>query len=128
MVFNISGFVRVKLGYIDILVGVKVEMGMLKLEKLNEGYLEFFVDCLVSVIFEFEGRGGDDFGIEIVNIFYWIFNNKSSVDLKIFCISFWEYCWVFYVDVLFLECGGNLFDVIFIVVKVVFFNIRILRV
>lgn len=34
-------------GHTDILVGVKAEMGTPKLEKPNEGYLEFFVDWSV---------------------------------------------------------------------------------
>lgn len=36
-----------KQGHTDILVGVKAEMGTPKLEKPDEGYLEFFVDWLV---------------------------------------------------------------------------------
>lgn len=35
-------------GHTDILVGVKAEMGTPKLEKPEEGYLEFFVDWSVS--------------------------------------------------------------------------------
>jgi hypothetical protein len=34
-------------GHTDILVGVKAEMGTPKLERPNEGYLEFFVDWSV---------------------------------------------------------------------------------
>nr|XP_048279557.1 exosome complex component RRP42 isoform X2 [Myodes glareolus] len=47
VVSNTSGSARVKLGHTDILVGVKAEMGTPKLEKPNEGYLEFFVDWSV---------------------------------------------------------------------------------
>ncbi|EAW64734.1 exosome component 7, isoform CRA_b [Homo sapiens] len=103
-------------------------MGTPKLEKPNEGYLEFFVDCSASATPEFEGRGGDDLGTEIANTLYRIFNNKSSVDLKTLCISPREHCWVLYVDVLLLECGGNLFDAISIAVKAALFNTRIPRV
>ncbi|XP_006746704.1 exosome complex component RRP42 [Leptonychotes weddellii] len=77
---------------------------------------------------EFEGRGGDDLGTEIANTLYRIFNNKSSVDLKSLCISPREHCWILYVDVLLLECGGNLFDTICIAVKAALFNTRIPRV
>ncbi|NP_001238821.2 exosome complex component RRP42 [Pan troglodytes] len=128
VVSNTSGSARVKLGHTDILVGVKAEMGTPKLEKPNEGYLEFFVDCSASATPEFEGRGGDDLGTEIANTLYRIFNNKSSVDLKTLCISPREHCWVLYVDVLLLECGGNLFDAISIAVKAALFNTRIPRV
>ncbi|KAM7335644.1 hypothetical protein ACRRTK_006121 [Alexandromys fortis] len=44
VVSNTSGSARVKLGHTDILEGMKEEMGTPKLEKPNEGYLEFFVD------------------------------------------------------------------------------------
>ncbi|KAG8139366.1 putative Exosome complex component RRP42-like protein, partial [Naja naja] len=44
VISNTSGSARVKLGHTDILVGVKAEMGTPKLEKPNEGCLEFFVD------------------------------------------------------------------------------------
>ncbi|KAF6099257.1 exosome component 7 [Phyllostomus discolor] len=77
---------------------------------------------------EFEGRGGDDLGTEIANTLYRIFHNKSSVDLEALCISPREHCWVLYVDVLLLECGGNLFDAISIAVKAALFNTRIPRV
>ncbi|KAF6099264.1 exosome component 7 [Phyllostomus discolor] len=128
VVSNTSGSARVRLGHTDILVGVKAEMGTPKLEKPNEGYLEFFVDCSANATPEFEGRGGDDLGTEIANTLYRIFHNKSSVDLEALCISPREHCWVLYVDVLLLECGGNLFDAISIAVKAALFNTRIPRV
>ncbi|XP_045634627.1 exosome complex component RRP42 isoform X3 [Ursus americanus] len=121
-------FSKSHFGHTDILVGVKAEMGTPKLEKANEGYLEFFVDCSANATPEFEGRGGDDLGTEIANTLYRIFNNKSSVDLKSLCISPREHCWILYVDVLLLECGGNLFDTICIAVKAALFNTRIPRV
>ncbi|XP_012575977.1 PREDICTED: exosome complex component RRP42 isoform X3 [Condylura cristata] len=128
VVSNTSGSARVKLGHTDILVGVKAEMGTPKLEKPNEGYLEFFVDCSANATPEFEGRGGDELGTEIANTLYRIFSNKSSIDLKSLCIHPREHCWVLYVDVLLLECGGNLFDAISIAVKAALFNTRIPRV
>uniref|UniRef100_A0A5F9CY57 Exosome component 7 n=1 Tax=Oryctolagus cuniculus TaxID=9986 RepID=A0A5F9CY57_RABIT len=127
VVSNTSGSARVKLGHTDILVGVKAEMGTPKLEKPDEGYVEFFVDCSANATPEFEGRGGDDLGTEIANTLARIFN-KGSLDLKSLCISPREHCWVLYVDVLLLECGGNLFDAISIAVKAALFNTRIPRV
>lgn len=49
---------------------------------------------------EFEGRGGEELGMELSNTLYKVFNNKHSVDLKGLCISAGEHCWVLYVDVL----------------------------
>lgn len=54
---------------------------------------------------EFEGRGGEELGMELSNTLYKAFNNKHSVDLKSLCISPGEHCWVLYVDVL---VSGNL--------------------
>ncbi|KAM6373378.1 exosome complex component RRP42 isoform 4-T6 [Alca torda] len=128
VVSNTSGSARVKLGHTDILVGVKAEMGTPKLEKPDEGYLEFFVDCSANATPEFEGRGGEELGTEIANTLYRVFSSESSVDLKSLCINPREHCWVLYVDVLLLECGGNLLDAISIAVKAALFNTRIPKV
>lgn len=71
---------------------------------------EYFAFCLfhfVVILFssanatpEFEGRGGEELGTEIANTLYRIFNNESSIDLKLLCINPREHCWVLYVDVL----------------------------
>ncbi|NXN95196.1 EXOS7 protein, partial [Rhinopomastus cyanomelas] len=128
VVSNTSGSARVKLGHTDILVGIKAEMGTPKLEKPDEGYLEFFVDCSANATPEFEGRGGEELGTEIANTLYRVFSNESTIDLKSLCINPREHCWVLYIDVLLLECGGNLFDTISIAVKAALFNTRIPKV
>ena len=35
---------------------------------------------------------------------------RHSVDLNQLCVLSGHHCWALYVDVLVLECGGNLFD------------------
>ncbi|KAM8966387.1 exosome complex component RRP42 [Pelodytes ibericus] len=128
VVSNTTGSARVKIGHTDVLVGVKAEMGTPKLECPGEGFLEFFVDCSANATPEFEGRGGEELGTEIANVLYKIFDNKSSLDLQSLCIQPREHCWVLYVDVLLLQCGGNLFDTISIAVKAALFNARIPKV
>ncbi len=49
---------------------------------------------------EFEGRGGEELGVELSNTLYKVFNNRHSVDLRSLCICPGENCWVLYVDVL----------------------------
>lgn len=44
---NWDSFCMCLQGHTDILVGVKAEMGAPRLDKPNEGYLEFFVDWSV---------------------------------------------------------------------------------
>uniref|UniRef100_A0A8C5M5L9 Exosome component 7 n=1 Tax=Leptobrachium leishanense TaxID=445787 RepID=A0A8C5M5L9_9ANUR len=128
VVSNTTGSARVKIGHTDVLVGVKAEMGIPKLGSPGEGYVEFFVDCSANATPEFEGRGGEELGTEIANVLYKIFDNKSSLNLKSLCIQPREHCWVLYIDVLLLECGGNLFDTISIAVKAALFNARIPKV
>ncbi|RVE67036.1 hypothetical protein OJAV_G00113430 [Oryzias javanicus] len=72
------------------------------------------------------GRRGA--GIELSNTLYRVFNNKSSVDLQSLCISAGEHCWVLYVDVLLLQCDGNLYDAISVAIKAALFNTKIPRV
>ncbi|TNN27535.1 Exosome complex component RRP42 [Liparis tanakae] len=73
---------------------------------------------------EFEGRGGEELGTELSNTLYKVFNNKHSVDLKSLCISAGEHCWVLYVDVLLLQCDGNLYDAISVAIKAALFNTK----
>lgn len=49
---------------------------------------------------EFEGRGGEELGVELSNKLYKVFNNRHSLDLRSLCICPGEHCWVLYVDVL----------------------------
>lgn len=128
VVSNTTGSARVKIGHTDVLVGVKAEMATPKLDRPNEGYLEFFVDCSANATPEFEGRGGEELGTEIANMLYKIFDNKSSIDLETLCVLPREHCWTLYIDVLLLECGGNLFDTVSIGVKAALFNTRIPKV
>ncbi|NXU56615.1 EXOS7 protein, partial [Turnix velox] len=124
VVSNTSGSARVRLGRTDVLVCVKAEMGTPKLEKPDEGYLDFLVDCSPSAISEFEGRGAEELGSDIANTLCRVYSSEGCVDLKALCINPRDHCWILYVDVLVLENGGNLFDTISIAVKAAFFNTR----
>ncbi|KAI2653096.1 Exosome complex component RRP42 [Labeo rohita] len=84
--------------------------------------------CSANATPEFEGRGGEELGVELSNTLYKVFNNRHSVDLRSLCICPGENCWVLYVDVLLLQCDGNLFDAISIAIKAALFNTRIPKV
>uniref|UniRef100_A0A1A8ABQ8 Ribosomal RNA-processing protein 42 n=1 Tax=Nothobranchius furzeri TaxID=105023 RepID=A0A1A8ABQ8_NOTFU len=77
---------------------------------------------------EFEGRGGEELGTNLSNVLYKVFSNKHSLDLHSLSISPGEHCWVLYVDVLLLQCDGNLYDAISIAIKAALFNTKIPRV
>lgn len=128
VVSNTDGSAKVTLGYTSVLVGVKAEIGKPKPMLPYEGYLEFFVDCSANATPEFEGRGGEGLGIELSNTLYKIFSNKHCLDLRSLCISPGENCWVLYVDVLLLQCDGNLLDAISVAIKAALFNTKIPRV
>ncbi|XP_078811551.1 exosome complex component RRP42 isoform X2 [Oryzias latipes] len=128
VVSNTDGSARVSLGHTAVLVGIKAEIGKPRPLVPDEGYLEFFVDCSANATPEFEGRGGEELGIELSNTLYRVFNNKNSIDLKGLCISAGEHCWVLYVDVLLLQCDGNLYDAISVAIKAALFNTKIPRV
>uniref|UniRef100_A0A3Q2WWE9 Ribosomal RNA-processing protein 42 n=1 Tax=Haplochromis burtoni TaxID=8153 RepID=A0A3Q2WWE9_HAPBU len=93
-----------------------------------EGYLEFFVDCSANATPEFEGRGGEELGTKLSNTLYKVFNNKRSIDLKSLCICAGEHCWVLYVDVLLLQCDGNLYDAISVAIKAALFNTNLFNI
>ncbi|KAM4549502.1 exosome complex component RRP42-like [Fundulus diaphanus] len=73
-------------------------------------------------------RGGEELGTELSNTLYKVFNNEHSLDLRSLWISPGEHCWVLYVDVLLLQCDGNLYDAISIAIKAALFNTKIPRV
>ncbi|TTP27309.1 Exosome complex exonuclease RRP42 [Bagarius yarrelli] len=108
VVSNTDGSAKVRLGQTDVLVGIKAEIGRPRPMVPDEGYLEFFVDCSANATPEFEGRGGEELGVELSNSLYKVFNNYHSLDLRRLCICPGEHCWVLYVDVLVLQCDGNL--------------------
>ncbi|KAI1901863.1 hypothetical protein AGOR_G00038810 [Albula goreensis] len=128
VVSNTDGSAKVTLGHTVVLVGIKAEIGKPKPMVTDEGYLEFFVDCSANATPEFEGRGGEELGTELSNTLYKVFNNRNSIDLRGLCISPGEHCWVLYVDVLLLQCDGNLFDAISVAIKAALFNTRIPKV
>ncbi|KAF5908054.1 exosome complex component RRP42, partial [Clarias magur] len=128
VVSNTDGSAKVSLGQTDVLVGIKAEIGKPKPTAPDEGYLEFFVDCSANATPEFEGRGGEELGMDLSNKLYKVFNNRHSLDLHSLCICPGEHCWVLYVDVLLLQCDGNLFDAMSIAIKAALFSTRIPRV
>lgn len=117
IVSNTSGSARLRLSNTEIIVGIKAEMGNPSSFHPKEGYLEFMVDFSANASPEFEGRGGDDLSAWMSTRFSEVFQSKSVLDLESLCIVEGQCCWVLYVDILVLECGGNLLDAISVAVK-----------
>lgn len=94
----------------------------------NEGKIEFFVDCSANALLDFEGRGGEELALEISNCLRITYSSPHAFDLKSLCILPKFQCWKLYVDILILQCAGNLYDAISLAVKCALFNTRIPRV
>ncbi|CAG2194266.1 exosome complex component RRP42-like [Mytilus edulis] len=128
VVSNTSGSSRVRLANTDILVGIKAELGTPAPDKDDKGRLEFFVDCSANATPEFEGRGGEELASEISNMLIRVYDCPGCVDLQKLCIIPKQQCWILYIDILLLECGGNLFDAASVAVKAALFDLKIPRV
>jgi len=128
IVSNTNGSARLRLANTDILVGVKVEMGEPHPDSPNEGRLEFFVDCSANATPAFEGRGGEELATQISNLLTQAYSNGPCLDLASLCVIPRTQCWVLYIDILLLECGGNLFDAASIAARAAIFNTKIPRV
>lgn len=119
------GSSRLRIGNTDVLVGVKVELDTPHADKPNEGKLEFFVDCSATATPAFEGKGGDDLATEISNILTIAYQTRNAFDLRTLCILPNKKCWKIFIDVLILQCGGNLFDTVGAAVKGALYSTKI---
>ncbi|CAG9581218.1 unnamed protein product [Danaus chrysippus] len=125
VVSHASGSARLRLANTDILVGVKTEIDVPKPDKPNQGKIDFFVDCSANATPEFEGRGGEQLANNISNLMQRAYHSEQAFDLKQLSIFEGKQCWKLYVDILILECGGNLCDAVSLAVKAALFNTRI---
>ncbi|KZC04226.1 PREDICTED: exosome complex component RRP42-like [Dufourea novaeangliae] len=119
------GSARLRIGNTDILVGVKVELDTPNADKPDEGKLEFFVDCSANATPAFEGKGGDDLATALSTTLAIAYQTRHAFDLRTLCILPNKKCWKVYVDVLILQCGGNLFDAIGAAVKAALYSTEI---
>lgn len=123
-----NGSSRLRIGNTDVLVGIKLEVDSPFPDSPNTGKLEFFVDCSAVATPEFEGKGGEDLATEIANILSRSYQSSTTIDLKILSILPNKKCWKMYVDILILQCGGNLFDAIGAAVKAALYSTEIPKV
>lgn len=128
IVSHASGSARLRLANTDILVGVKTEIDVPTQDRHDEGRLEFFIDCSANATPEFEGRGGEELANEIRTTLEAAYRSRRAFDLRKLCILPRQQCWKLYVDVLILECGGNVFDAVSLAAKAALFNTRVPRV
>lgn len=119
------GSARLRLANTDVLVAVKLEIDTPFPESPYDGKLEFFVDCSANATPDFEGRGGENLAIELANILASAYRSPVTLDLGKLCILRGKKCWKIYVDILILECGGNLFDAVSLAVKAALYSTHV---
>lgn len=125
VVSHASGSARLRLANTDVLVGIKTEIDVPNSNCPDFGKIEFFVDCSANATPEFEGRGGEQLATQISCCLQRAYQSSQAFDLRQLSILRGKQCWKLYVDILILECGGNLYDAVSIAVKGALFNTRI---
>ncbi|XP_055533964.1 exosome complex component RRP42 [Wyeomyia smithii] len=128
VVVHAMGSARLRLANTDILVAVKADIDTPSSDRPKEGKIEFFVDCSANATPDFEGRGGEKLAMEIANTLLKAYLSQQVFDLSPLCILAKHQCWKLYVDILILECGGNLFDAVSLAVKAALYNTKLPRV
>lgn len=114
---NAHGSSRLRIGNSELLVGVKLELGKPSSSHPNEGCILFHIDCSPNATPQFQGRGGEDIASFIKSLLIRAYSNRRSINLRALCVVPAQDCWVVNVDVLILECGGNLMDAVSVAVK-----------
>jgi len=125
LISNTNGSARVRLATTDVLVGVKVQLTPVDPKNPDVGRMEFFLDCSANATPEFEGRGGEALASEITALLTRAYACPNTMNYQSLCVLPGQQCWLLYVDVLLLECGGNLFDAVSLAVKAALANTKI---
>jgi len=124
VVTHASGSARLRLANTDVLVGVKAEVDTPQPDHPAQGDIKFFVDCSANATPAFEGRGGESLGADIAESLSGAYSGPNLINLKDLCILEGKFCWVLHVDILILECGGNLYDAVSFAVRAALFNTK----
>jgi exosome complex component RRP42 len=107
---NAEGSARIKLGNTDVLVGVKVELGVPYPDTPDSGVLSTGAELIpmASPIFE-SGPPRPD-AIELARVVDRGIREAHTIDFKALCVTPKEKVWICFVDMHVLDYDGNLFD------------------
>jgi len=128
LVSHASGSCHLRLANTDILVGVKAELETPLPGAPDLGRIEFFVDCAANATPAFEGRGGESLATSISRVLSRAYSAPGTLDLASLCVLPGSTCWILYVDILVLECGGSLTDAVSTAVKAALATARLPKV
>jgi len=116
-----DGSARVRIGgdETDVLVSIKADLTTEdSIEESLPNRLNFFIDFSAIASPEFAGRGGNDLGEDLANVFYAAYDNDEVLpELNKKCIISPSHMWSIYVDVVVLKFGGNVVDAISLGIK-----------
>ncbi|VDM13177.1 unnamed protein product [Wuchereria bancrofti] len=105
-----NGSARVQIGSTDLLIGVKAELISVESIAVYRNRLNFFVDCSANATPLFAGRGGDEFADELSAALDAAYDNNYVLpDLKKLILSP-MHAWKLFVDIVLLQCDGNVID------------------
>merc|ERR1712166_1055635 len=100
-----SGSAKLKMGGTEVLAGVKVEVGTPLSTQPNQGHALVSVDCCASA----GGKELDALSAQVAAMVEASLKN-SGIDWTSACLVEGKACWIFFVDLVVLQCDGNLFD------------------
>jgi len=118
-----NGSARLKVGGNDVLVGVKVEVGVPRAEAPTEGYPLVSVDCSAG-----PAPSDHDEGLAEALMLERSIACASTIDWKTLCLAEGCSCWVIYVDILVLHSDGGRLDAMSIATHAALHNTRIPKV
>ncbi|EME32083.1 Exosome complex component RRP42 [Galdieria sulphuraria] len=107
-----SGSSRLRLGETEVLVGVKVEVGDVVESSNDNVQLLFTVECSGSASADFLGREAESWSSELQNALESAYRAANVFDDERLSLVPGKFCWLFKVDILVLDTGGNMMDAI----------------
>ncbi|VDN07639.1 unnamed protein product [Thelazia callipaeda] len=123
-----NGSARVRIGSTDLLIGIKADLVTVQNTAFCRNRLNFFVDCSANATPLFAGRGGEEFADELSAALDAAFDNDYVVpDLKKLILSP-MHMWRLFVDIVILQCDGNVIDAAGLGIKAALGNTEICEV
>lgn len=122
---NTNGSSRVKVGTTEVMVGVKAEVVDVDLHRPDLGMISIAVDCSATASPQFVGKGSTETEDDILSVLNLLYTSIDAVDLSKLLIVKGESCWLLNIDVLYVQCGGNIYDAASIALKAALYSTTI---
>lgn len=119
---NTNGSSRCRIGKTEVLVGVKAEVVDVDLHNPKKGKINIAVDCSATASPQFAGRGSETVEQDILSVLNLLYSSIDALKLSELCIVKDESCWLLNIDVLYVQCGGNMFDAASIALKAALYS------